>query len=280
MPRVSVIGFSGHVYIDARELEEGSTVGALRAAAREAMGINGPGLEVRLVSGTAVLKEDEQSIADAGILDTSVVVATIEDIISGMREMTDLPTYAGKNVAEAASMGAWHDVVRLVEENTDLNAVHDFGYSALLHLASVPHATPKTAPLDPFAASQLMRWLLMRGANPMSLCSNRKCALHVWGKYGGSLEQGQVLLDFGLDVNHPMNGGYTPLWYVRNYKRPAPGGSTSTAGVHQAEARARATRGAADEAPAAVPGEEPLWLLAERMLIERGAEQHPDNFDY
>lgn len=200
MPTISVVGFTGHIYFDDLQLSPDSTVRDLRVAVHEVMGIDKPGLSVTLAFEAGILR-DEQLIADTGMIDGSTVLATIEDIISALRSMEDLPVYTGTNVAQAACEGAWHDVVRLVEAKADLNAVYA-GYSALLHLASTPHDNAAKALLDPIAAAQLMRWILMKGANPNALCSNRKNALHIWGKYGGSLEQGQVLLDYGVDVNH------------------------------------------------------------------------------
>ena len=48
-----------------------------------------------------------------------------------------------------------------------------------------------------------------------------------------------ALLDGGAGVNTAMRGGYTPLWYTRNYKRP----------MHE-EADAELVRRGAEQKPA------------------------------
>lgn len=279
MLSVSVVGFTGKKYLDSHTVSAETLVQDLRAAAMQAMGINGQGLTVKLLVGATVL-EDVQTLGDAGVEDGSEVTAIVNDIVSALRAMTELPTYTGDNIAEAASKGAWHDVLRLMEEGKELNATYDYGYSALHHLASVPHATPDTESLDAIAASQLMRWLLMRGADVTSVDHNRKTALHVWGKYGGSLEQGQVLVEYGADVNHAMSGGYTPLWYVRNYRRPMPDVDRTSIGVAGAERRATEAVDQAAAAGGSEEGNEVMWVAAERLLLAQGGEQFPFHFDY
>lgn len=263
---ISVTGFTGKEYLSNHTVSAESTIGELRSAAKLAMGITQPGLEVTLIFGVLVLADDDLTVEAAQLTEGAVVLATIQDIISAIRDMQDLPTYTGDNIAEAASKGAWMDVVRLVEAGADLNAGYDYGYSALMHLASTPHDNEAKSALDPLASAQLMRWLLMKGADPNSPDHGRKTALHSWGKYGGSLEQGEVLMQYGGDVNHQMEGGYTPLWYVRNYKRPSP--EEGEVGLAVAEARSREQ---AEDADA-------MWKRAEAMLLERGAEQIPKHF--
>jgi len=274
MVRVSVRGVTGKEYLSDHEMGPGTTVGELRAAAKLAMGITLPGLEVTLTSGALVLADDGLTAEAAQLAEGAVVQAIIQDIISAIRDIEDLPSYDGDNVAMAASLGAWMDVVRLVEAGADLNETYDYGYSALMHLASTPHDSPAKSRLDPGAAAQLMHWLLMKGADPDNLDNNRKTALFAWGKYGGSLEQGEVLLRHGAAVNHGMNGGYTPLWYVRNYRRPAPmSPEDSGVGLSDAEGRSKARGGGAGDGDGCA-----MWRRAEALLLEHGAEQVPDHF--
>lgn len=281
---VSIVGISGSTYLSDVMLAPQSTIGELRAMARASMGITGPGLEVTLLSNEMAALTDDQEQVQTVIEDGSCITAVVEDIVAGIRDLTDLPMYEGRNLAEAAGRGAWHDVLRLVEAGADTGATWECGYTALMHLASVPHGSEHLATLDPLVASQLMTWLVMRGADAKALDSNKKTALHIWGKYGGSLEQGRVLVNAGADVNHQMNGGYTPLWYVRNYKRPEfSAGPATEIDVHAAERRARASR-KRDEGQGAPTADEAesteLWVLADRMLLEQDAKQIPAHFDY
>lgn len=168
---------------------------------------------------------------------------TIAEIKRSIVAMKGVPKYAGGNISEAAYNGAWHDVVRLIEAGADLRATFDYGAPALHHLACCPNLQPDLKQV-PLPANLLMRLLLMGDADPNQGDDGNKGALHLWGKYGGSLEQGKVLVEFGADVNKEMNGGYTPLWYVRHYKYP--GGSDTD-----------------------------LWEQAAAMLVEQGAVQKP-----
>jgi len=145
--------------------------------------------------------------------------AEIAEIRRSIAAMTGVPTYAGSNISEAASKGAWHDIVRLIEAGADLKQVaDDYKAPVLASLAGDQTRWPEQQ--DPLPTHLLMRWLLMQGADPNQGDLGGKVPLHLWGKYGGSLEQGRVLLEFGADVNHEMEVGYTPLWYVRYYKYP------------------------------------------------------------
>jgi len=274
MPNISVHGFSGKALLDDYNIDPTAKIDVLRAAVKKAFGIDGPGLVVTLMDENTVL-DDEQTVSDAGLVDGAIVCATIGDIISAIRVLTELPKYSGENISEAAAQGAWHDVLRLIEAGANLNETYDFGYTALMHLAACPHEYESTAQLDPIAASQLMRWLLMRGANALHSDHNGKGALHAWAKYGGCLEQGEVLLEFGANVNHEMkavlangaNGGYTPLWYVREYKRPQPPAAKGhCSGVGEAQKRANKTNDASEET---------MWKLAEQVLVEKGGIEKP-----
>merc|ERR1711971_593874 len=122
-----------------------------------------------------------------------------------------------------------------------MGAQYDYGYTALHHMAAVPYA--QDGPynkMKPEAAAAMMKWLCDHGANVNCGDSGGKTALHVFGKYGGHMDQLHVLLEAGADVNQPMNygDGWTPLWYCRYYKRP-------------------------------------LWEKVEAVLVERGAVQAP-----
>lgn len=265
MPVVSVHGMSGKVLLQDFELVAGEKIARLAEATKASLGLTQPGLDVKLIFDVDILPEDEL-VENTALADGSILTAKVADILSGVRELTNLPSYDGDNISEAAAKGAWMDVLRLIEEEADLNATYEYGYSALMHLAACPHEHEVTAQLNPVAASQIMRWMLMRGANVMHQDSGGKIALHAWGKYGGCMEQGEVLLEFGANVNHEMSGGYTPLWYVRNYKRPQPPtGKEHQSGVANADRRRELKDSEAGS----------LWKEAEQMLVSRGAFQKP-----
>jgi len=143
-------------------------------------------------------------------------------------------------VAEAASVGAWGSMIRMVEEGADLDSPAGgtgYGYNALMILA----AAPGDVELDVGEATMAMQYLIQQGANVNAGDDGNKTALHVCGKHGGSMEQVLALLDGGADVNWAMNGGYTPLWYIRNYRRPM-----------QQEAEAELVKRGAVQEPAAL----------------------------
>lgn len=272
MPSVCVVGMSGATILEEYLVEPDALVSSLTDAVTKAMGIEN-GIVVTLLFGNDRLKDD-QLVSDTGLEDGSTVIASIQDILFGIRATDlDLPVYGGSNIAEAAQQGAWHDVIRLVEAKADMNAVtggDGYDYNAVMHLAAVPHWGVST--LDPTAAAQMMQWLLISGANPNQPDRGGKTALHAWGKHGGCLEQGQVLLDYGADVNHAMSGGYTPLWYVRNYKRPEAEVEDGYVGVAGAERRRRELK-----AVTAADSDRLMWVEAEGMLVEKGAIERPES---
>jgi len=154
-------------------------------------------------------------------------------------------SYDGENVAEAAQVGALGDVIRLVEAGADINAKFGYGYTALHHMAAVPAAQGGAYDtMKPEAAVVMMRWLCEHGADVNSGDSGGKTPLHVLGKYGGHMDQLQVLIDKGADVNPAMSygQGWTPLWYCRYSKRP-------------------------------------IWREVEAALLDLGAEQVPGGLD-
>lgn len=233
------------------EVEVGASIADLKDKIHEVLGHH-PAAQ-SLVKQRKVLSPDA-TLEQLGIEDGSndvlcLLKADIADVLAAL-EGLDLPKYDGSNLAEAAAKGAWYDVIRLVEENTDLDAKFDCGYTAIMHLAAVPHAYNDN--FDPVPASKLMHWLILRGADMNARDDNAKTALHVWGKFGGSLEQGRVLLDNGADFNaRACSEARTPLFSVRDYQSPRPPAS-------QADAWSA----------------EPMWKAADRMLVEVGAESH------
>jgi len=203
-----------------------------------------PAARQRLLVGNDQLLDDTQLLQDTTLL-TQPQVYLIDIGIEGQLGAEGVATYAGTCVAEAAQLGALGDVLRLVEAGADINSKHDYGYTALHHMAAVPGATGGAYDeMRPEAAAVMLKWLIEHGANVNMGDNGGKTPLHVFGKYGGSLDQLNVLLEAGADVNQPMSygDGWTPLWYCRNYKRP-------------------------------------LWKEAEAVLEARGAMQRPAALD-
>eukprot|EP00756_Hemistasia_phaeocysticola_P030374 Hpha_TRINITY_DN16283_c6_g3::TRINITY_DN16283_c6_g3_i1::g.16351::m.16351 len=241
------------------EMGVSDTVGDLRekVAEREGIAASDTVLEFQGVR----LKDDMIQLADTGITAQCTVVCHADSLVLALRAAS-LSQYSGKNIAEAASLGAWLDVVRLAEGGCDMDARYDFGYTVLMYLAGTPFVEERLTQADAKVAARLMEWLIKKGAQVKSGDHNNKTALHVWGKYGGSMEQGEVLVKHGADVNHEMKGGYTPLWYVRNYKRPALSG---TAGSEAAESNRKRGEGLGGE----------LYQLADAFLQSKGAHCKP-----
>lgn len=195
------------------------------------------------------LLHESAELLDTTLLEETSVPASPEVYLInrgdvGFLSDAGVTSYDGENVAEAAQVGALGDVMRLVEAGADINAKFD-GYTALHHMAAVPAA--KGGAYDtmrPEAAVVMMRWLCEHGADVNSGDGGGKTPLHVFGKYGGHMDQLQVLIDKRADVNQAMNygEGWTPLWYCRNYKRP-------------------------------------IWREVEAALLDLGAKQEPGDLD-
>lgn len=178
-------------------------------------------------------------------LRTSPSVLLVTRIVEDALRQESIASYAGESVAEAAHLGALGDVIRLVEAGADINSVYWYGYTALHHMAAVPFDGEGPGHrMKPEVAAGMMRWLLEKGADVNKGDNGGKTPLHVIGKYGGHMDQLRALLDEGADVNRPMNygQGWTPLWYVRNYRLP-------------------------------------LWRDFEATLLEQGARQVPDELE-
>jgi len=216
---------------------EGETVQHLKQKVEQAAGI--PAIQVRLFHGA-------EEMAGAALLHEVGLPAEGEVFMvnqgaEGVVVQSSVQKYDGDSVADAAQAGALEDVLRLIQEGADVNARGDYGYTALHHMAAVPGAMDGSyADLSPEAAAIVMQWLLEKRANLNQGDNGGKTPLHVLGKYGGHMQQLRVLLNAGADVNQAMNygEGWTPLWYVRNYRRP-------------------------------------IWRDFEAALLERGAEQIP-----
>jgi len=173
--------------------------------------------------------EEGQTMSDCGIEEGArlhvVLCQTLADQLLDCQQLRG-KIYTGPHVAGAVAAGAWGDLVRLVEAGSDLDSSDGgtgFGYNPLMVLASVP-GDSDLASIDPEEAAIAMKYLLQHGAAVNATDNSNKTALHICGKYGGHIDQLLALLEGGADVNWEeddyLDRGYTPLWYVRNYKRP------------------------------------------------------------
>jgi len=259
MPVVSVEGISGAVILSNVDLLLEDNVEKLMSLCMKELDLDDT-FEVSLhlrhldFEDTFDILHAPQLVSDVGLVDGSRIQVIVGDIIGCIRDK-ELPTYDGSNISQAAAQGAWHDVIRLVEAKADVNITYDSGYTALMHLASMPHGYDENVAFDAVAASQLMKWIILRGAAVSAKNAYGYDALFLWGKYGGSLEQCQVLLDAGADVNGADNpSSMTVLDSVRSYHRPSP-----PAGQEHMWSE-----------------EEPMWKAAESFLVGLGGRGKED----
>jgi hypothetical protein len=215
-----------------------NNIAGLKYAIEEALGV--PVKQQKLMVGNELLLDNTQMLKDTALA-SEPHVYLINIGVEGQLYEAGIASYSGQSVAEASKLGALGDVLRLVEAKADINSKDDYGYTALHHMAGVPGL--KGSWFDEVnrgAAATMMKWLIDHGADVNSGDKGGKTPLHVLCKYGWTMDQLNILLEGGADVNQAMNygDGWTPLWYCRYYKQP-------------------------------------LWEDVEDVLVARGAEQVP-----
>eukprot|EP00930_Biecheleria_cincta_P031843 TRINITY_DN22091_c0_g1_i1.p1 TRINITY_DN22091_c0_g1~~TRINITY_DN22091_c0_g1_i1.p1 ORF type:complete len:1181 (+),score=181.17 TRINITY_DN22091_c0_g1_i1:54-3596(+) len=172
----------------------------------------------------------------------SVACCNLEEEIKNINKVD----YTGDNVAVAAYHCSFRRLVDLVKHGADVNMADNsdvgYGATALDFLATVP---TYVTDVEPKLAAKVMQWLISQRADVNKQDYGGKTPLHFFGKFGGGMEQLQVLLDNDININLGMNYGdhWTPLWYVRNYRTP-------------------------------------IWRQVERELLRRGARQLPGELDH